>query len=239
MKYSSNQTVAFFSCSVSVIVLFGVVTFALKQSDSSPHDTTGKIEKPGASGLNTLTETKFPGTALPSGWKTSGGPWIINNAAIPPAIGNYETILSYHGGGSGASTLDQETISAQVELTSAKSIFAICTQGTYGTIGEVDGVNNVLRFYLSWGGGKPAGILGTTPIPFRLKRKHRYWITLEKAIAINGQATEHRYTLAIDRCVEPSKYFLSGVLSRWCYELAGPYVGGSGNNVQIGKDQGS
>lgn len=169
--------------------------------------------------LNTFARTQFPGTMMPAGWKTSGSPWIINDGAFSPATGDYGTILYYKAGATGVSTLDQVTIRARVELTSTSSVFALCTQGVYGTIAEVDGVKNVLRYYLSWSGGPPKGILGTVSIPFALKAGRQYWITLTKTLGTNGEAIEHRYTLALTDALtqESISYpaFFAGGVTNW------------------------
>ena len=168
---------------------------------------------------NVLTETEFAGTALPPGWRFSGTPWVISNGAYSPTLGDYGTIISYAGGGSGASTLDQETLRARVELTSRDSIFALCTQGQYGTIAEVDGVHNVLRYYLSWSGGDPVGTLGTIHIPFTLKAGREYWIMLTKTLGSNHGAVEHRYTFnltdAQTRASVDDTAFFAGDANHW------------------------
>jgi hypothetical protein len=201
---------------VLVIVMTGDPTAAYGLGEA-PHTGLTQMSAPTTeNSLNVIIRTRFPGTIVPTGWKSSGSPWTINDGALSPANGGYGTILSYDAGGAGVSTLDQETISVQVELSSTRSIFALCTQGTYGTIAEVDGVKHVLRFYLSWGGGKPTGILGTIPIPFALRENQPYWITLEKSIGRNGGAIEHRYTMTLTdaltrQSIAYPAFFLGGV----------------------------
>lgn len=176
------------------LVILAIAALAALATLAAQRPTTGPI---GEQEPSVVTETQFAGATIPPGWRFSGAPWIINNGAYSPAHGDYGTIISYAGGGSGVSTLDQETLRARVKLMSRDSIFALCTQGQYGTIAEVDGVHNVLRYYLSWSGGDPVGTLGTVHIPFTLKAGREYWLTLTKTLGSNRGAIEHQYTFTL------------------------------------------
>ena len=170
----------------------------------------------GRAEFRTLVETDFPGPGLPTGWVQEGAPWTIAQGALSPEPGSDGTILSYRPGGAGQSTLDQKQLEARVTVMTPASRFALCTQGTYGSLAEVDGAAQVLRLYQNWSGGALPPVLTTVPLPFALKSGGNYTLSLIRTLGASGARVEHvvRCTLtdeASGRSVSREGFFVGGV----------------------------